>query len=366
MRSRRVVTFLIVSLILSSYLFIPSSSSLLKLTDQSFEETIHSDVYAIVLFHGSNRRDEKALDVFETISKSVDPTKVVVATMDLRTERVQAKRFGITGFPVVLFFYKDGTLAVPSISLDDAGALLEFIQEETGYRFKLKTSNTKLSLRLTASSFESAVLDKNKFVLVCFCADSRICTEFEESQYDQVTKTFRSDSDVLIASFDVSDSHTIARNCGVQLSSKTRVALRWFPIGHDKAARHYEGELRSDAIVSFVNLERTNSTRMLGGMLSTNAGRNENADRLARDIIRALNRGYNENDLIMTTIKPFPLYHQIATKILRLGVKYVDTEIKRLDSLLSQADSFSARKRDFISMRRNVLNAFVDVEDGEL
>ena len=46
----------------------------------------------------------------------------------------------------------------------------------------------------------------------------------------------------------------------------------------DKAARHYQGELESNAIVSFVNRERASSgDRKLGGTLSSDAGRNVDA-----------------------------------------------------------------------------------------
>ena len=350
-------------MITSSSTKVPGQNTM-SLTDDTFESTIHSDVYAIVLFHGGSPRDERALRVFDALSKSADSTRIVVAAMDLRTERIHAKRLGITGFPIVLFFYKDGTVSVPNVSLDSS-SLSRFISEQTGYPFKLKTSNSQLSLRLTSSSFESAVLDKDKFVLVCFCADSKACAEFEERMYDQVTRTFRSEKDVLIASFDVSDSRTIARNCGVQFSNQVRIVLRWFSDGNDKAARHYQGELESNAIVSFVNRERASShNRKLGGTLSSDAGRNVDADRLAQDMIRALARGYDTN---LTDMKIFPLYHSIARKVISVGVSYVDTETKRLDRLLSQTDRYSARKRDFISRRRNILNAFVfNDDDSEL
>lgn len=211
--------------------------------------------------------------------------------------------------------------------------------------------------------------------------------------YEEVAKTFESESDVVVASVDA-DKHRYVvpaflclpfrlgppvfltplhprSDLGSAYGVSGFPTLKFFAAGDDKEAEPYESGRDATSLVDFLN-GAAGTHRVVGGGLTDMAGRLADFDFFAAQFMSAaddagrqavMDEAANSMDVLTdeeaTAAK---MYIKAMTKVMKKGAEYVEKERARLGAMLDSG-SVSPNKKTFFMLRRNVLAAFETDEE---
>lgn len=337
------------------------------LTPDNFDDVVDGSVPAFVEFyapwcgHCKNLAPE-----YEKVGASYSKADgVIVAKVDADAHKDLASRFGVRGFPTLKWFNKD-----PSDPEDYSGGrsaedIIEFINERTGLRKRVKTEPSSV-MHLDTSSFDAIVKDPAKSVLVEFYAPWCGHCKALKPTYEEVARTFEFEDSVVVAAVDATKHSSLAEEYGVS----GYPTIKFFPAGEDKEAQPYQGARDGQAFVDFLN-GAAGTQRKLGGGLTSDAGRvAELADLvsgfLAREDKAAALEEAKEiaKDLVGDAARNAKLHVKAMQKIIDKGAGYVDSEIRRLTKMAASSAVSGAKKSNFM-LRRNVLQFFKGAAEDE-
>ncbi|KAF9558483.1 hypothetical protein BGW38_009124, partial [Lunasporangiospora selenospora] len=207
--------------------------------------------------------------------------KVLIAKVDADAHRELGSRYNVKGFPTIKWFPKGIDSAPEDYSGGrDLDALAAFVTKKSGVKSSIvkKVSSVKV---LTDASFEAEVLKSGKNVLVEFYAPWCGHCKSLAPIYDQLAQDYLNDKDtVVIANLDATVEPIVAEKYEI----KGFPTIKFFAA--DGTVSDYEGGRTEQDFVDFIN-EKTGTQRLVGGSLSTKAGRIEALDELAQKFVQA-------------------------------------------------------------------------------
>lgn len=106
--------------------------------------------------------------IYEKLSRSFSPSKVVIAEVDTDQQKSLAKRFDIKGLPTILWFDRQSSSPQKYGSGRDIDSLVRFVKDKTG--LSPKGTDAKYTVDLGSADFDRVARDMNKNVLVDFFA----------------------------------------------------------------------------------------------------------------------------------------------------------------------------------------------------
>ncbi|KAG8969234.1 hypothetical protein FRC03_003759 [Tulasnella sp. 419] len=194
--------------------------------------------------------------------------KVIIAKVDADGNgKDVGKAHGVNGFPTLKWFKGDSSTTSEDYKggreLDD---LAKFITEMSGVKSNIKPPPPPATLQLAMDNFHQIVMDENKDVLVAFTAPWCGHCKRLKPVLEEVSKTFKSESNCVIADFnaDAPENKDIAR----QYEVSSYPTLKFFPKGTDeKTPVDYTGGRGEADFVKFLN-EKCGTHRAVGGGLN--------------------------------------------------------------------------------------------------
>lgn len=343
------------------------ASDVTVLTPDNFDDVIGGSQPALVEFYAPWCGHCKALaPVYEELATTFKSDSVVVANVDADANRELGSRFGVTGFPTLKWFPAGSDTPEDYSGGRSVEDLVDFINSKTGLKRRVKKAPTAV-VTLTPSNFDDVVMDPSKNVLVEFYAPWCGHCKSLAPVYEEVAKTFESESDVVVASVDA-DKH---RDLGSAYGVSGFPTLKFFAAGDDKEAEPYESGRDATSLVDFLN-GAAGTHRVVGGGLTDMAGRLADFDFFAAQFMSAaddagrqavMDEAANSMDVLTdeeaTAAK---MYIKAMTKVMKKGAEYVEKERARLGAMLDSG-SVSPNKKTFFMLRRNVLAAFETDEE---
>jgi len=270
------------------------------------------------------------------------------------------ERYGVTGFPTLKWFNADGEVE-PYEGGRELDALAEFITKKTGIKSNIKPPPPPETLILDSRTFGDIVLDKSKNVLVAFTAPWCGHCKSMKPIYEQVAKTFKPESDCIVANLDADAQPN------KPLASKYEITsfptIKFFSKDSKESPEDYTGARSEAAFVEYLN-EKCGTQRAVGGGLNDQAGKHLDLDELASKFLVATNdlrdSIYKEASVIADAAgSTSKHYIRVMEKIINGSEEYLDKEVKRLATILKKRN-LSASKLDEIKIKYNILRTFVE------
>ncbi|KAG5476637.1 hypothetical protein CUR178_03810 [Leishmania enriettii] len=284
---------------------------------------------------------------------------LVIGKVDAVDEKALGKRFGIEGFPTILFFppgskkpevYKGGR------SADDFAVYLSS-----------KVNNLVLTIpkvpqfvkELVHSTFEEIVKDPSKVMLVFFhttwCGNCKTLKPI----YNELAKAFAGDKDVLIASLNVGEE--AHRKYADKYVTSGLPALYFFPKDIDAKPVEYTGGHNLQDLLSFVNAN-AGTHRLANGDLSPDYGIIDELAEVAARVAESSGESAKEEVKVLKEAaaklaksEAAAYYIKAAESMAVKGVVHVENELARLQRLLG--GSMAGARRDNVVMRVNILSS---------
>jgi len=332
------------------------ASNVVDLTVSNFDEIVSGDKNVFVEFFAPWCGHCKALaPEYEVVADSYtrDPN-VVIAKADCTVEKELASRFGVTGYPTLKFFKKGAAVAEPEAysggrTADD---IVKYINKETGARGFVKKAPSAV-VQLDESNFDAVALDTTKDVLVEFyapwCGHCKRLTPI----YEEVGKTFKADSNCVVAKVDADSEKSLGGRFGVTGFP----TIKFFP-KDNKAGEAYSGGRTAEDFITFLN-EKCNLNRVAGGGLTESAGRVPSLDALAAKFMGSDDKAAvaeETNTATKDMDKMAQYYYKVMKKCIEKGTDFIATEIDRLSRMLE--GNITDEKRDQFTIRKNILGSF--------
>ncbi|KAL6850098.1 hypothetical protein ACP4OV_020725 [Aristida adscensionis] len=326
------------------------------------EDVIHAAEYFFanaVLPSGWCGHCKKLAPEYEKLGASFKKAKsVLIAKVDCDEQKSVCTKYGVAGYPTIQWFPKGSLEPKRYEGQRTAEALAEFVNTEGGTNVKLATTPSSVVV-LTPDNFDSIVLDETKDVLVEFYAPWCGHCKHLAPIYEKLASVFKLDEGVVIANFDADKHRDLAEKYGVTGFP----TLKFFPKGN-KAGEEYDGGRDLGDFVKFIN-EKCGTSRDTQGQLTSEAGRIESLDALAKEFLGAT--GDKRKELLSTmeeevsklsgaAAKHGKVYVTISKKIMDKGNDYTKKERERLERMLEK--SISPSKADEFIIKKNVLSTF--------
>jgi len=337
-----------------------AQDGVVDLTPANFDETVGHAAGVLVEFyapwcgHCKNLVPEYAR--LGAAAAASGAGKVVIAKVNAEAHRELGSRFGVTGFPTLKFFPAGSTTPEDYKGGRDAGSFVTFLNEKTGSAMFIPKPHTFVTV-LDNSNFDAIALDSTKDVLIEFYAPWCGHCKSLAPTYEKLAKAYASEKNIVIASVDA-DAH---RELGTRFGVTGFPTLKYFP-KEDKAGQEYSAGRQLEDFVSFIN-DKTGAKRTATGDLSADAGTTVALNDLAKTYIAASAAERAEIKAKMSTIakevgtEDAQHYVKTAEKIDAKGNGYPASEVARVEKNL--AGKVAANRRDGMTIRKNILNAFV-------
>ncbi|KAF8661689.1 hypothetical protein HU200_056636 [Digitaria exilis] len=343
------------------------------LTESTFEKEVGQDRGALVEFYApwfaifsflspwidSGFRCghcKKLAPEYEKLGASFKKAKsVLIAKVDCDEHKSVCSKYGVSGY--------EGQRT--------AEALAEFVNTEGGGNSTLPSCFESVVLLstpfwfmfcsfvvvLSPETFDSAVLDETKDVLVEFYAPWCGHCKSLAPTYEKLASVFKLDEGVVIANLDADKHRDLAEKYGVTGFP----TLKFFPKGN-KAGEDYDGGRDLGDFVKFIN-EKSGTSRDTKGQLTSEAGRIASLDALVKEFLGAASDTQKEilssmeeeiAKLSGSAAKHGKVYVTIAKKIVEKGTDYTKKETDRLQRMLEKVGN---------SYELSQCPAFVNVSD---
>jgi protein disulfide-isomerase A6 len=337
----------------------PSASieGVVDLTPANFDELVGKDKGALVEFYAPWCGHCKNLvPEYARLGKAVanGGSKVLIAKVDANTHSDLGSRFGVSGFPTIKYFPAGSQTAEEYNGGRSAEDFVKFLNEKTGAGIFIPKEATAVEV-LTASNFDSIVMDKTKDVLVEFYAPWCGHCKNLAPTYEKVAQTFANEKSVVVANCnaDAAENKALAERFGVSGFP----TIKFFPKG-DKTGEDYNSGRDGESFVKFLN-EKAGTKRVLGGGLTADAGTNAELDTLAREIMTAADKKAVAAKIAAKAKEvggDADIYEKTAAKIIEKGADYPEKELARLEKIL--AGKVSLEKKDSFTIKSNILRSF--------
>lgn len=363
------------SLLVSVFLNIVHGSSeeknhVLALTDKNFSDYVPSTrkIPSLIKFYAPWCGHCKTLaPIFNELAENVQKKlkdKVNIADVDCDEHKDLCQKYGVTGYPTLKWFgVGDGEPEVYS-KTRDLEALVEYIGEKTDTKLKIEKPKSKV-VELTPKNFDSIVKDPTKNVLVKFYAPWCGHCKSLAPIFDKVADDYAFESDVIIAKLDA-DAHKSIKD-KVDISGFP--TLKFYPKGENAEVIDYDGDRSQEAFLAFIN-EKAGTYREIGGGLNSKAGVLDNFKDITSRYISSKNLDDMKNLISEASdiakevgTKNAEYYSKVVSNVQAKGKDYIDKEIARLSKLLKS--SIADDKRDFFTIRKNILSQFLKTDDTE-
>eukprot|EP01028_Stygiella_incarcerata_P011031 TRINITY_DN603_c0_g5_i1.p1 TRINITY_DN603_c0_g5~~TRINITY_DN603_c0_g5_i1.p1 ORF type:complete len:414 (+),score=106.83 TRINITY_DN603_c0_g5_i1:118-1359(+) len=345
----------------------------LDLTPETFDQHVTESKGAFVEFYAPwcghcrsfAEQYAKVGEVFSKTSDKAAKENLVLAKVDADKHRDLGQRFGIRGFPTILWFPKGSSEPEKYEGSRDAKDVLDFINSRIGSRLVIsKKFNHVISL--DTASFE-AKFDNQKCRLVKFYAPwCGHCKKLAPT-YEKLGEVFRGEKNVMITEVDASAEPAIGQRYGV--SGYPTLKLWKSGVDAPEEGLDYQGNRELDSLVEFVN-EHCQTQRNTDGRLDEKMCRSDALNVAAAAFVGALKSQDTESiessraELVRVQKKELSadpscqsMYDLVVRRIDAKGLGYVEKEKARLSRLMEK--SVSDEKIDEMTIKTNVLNAFV-------
>ncbi|KAI0264425.1 thioredoxin-like protein [Gloeopeniophorella convolvens] len=336
------------------------ASNVLELDPDNFDSAIGQGKPGLVEFFAPWCGHCKNLaPIYEQLADAFSHAKdkVVVAKVDADgVGKPLGKKYGVTGFPTLKWFDAQGTVSDYEGGRD-LDALAGFITQKSGIKSNVKPPPPPATVILDTHTFDEVVLNKEHDTIVAFTAPWCGHCKRLKPIYEDVAKTFLSESNCIVANVDADAeaNRPLATKYGIQ----SFPTIKFFPKGGEPVA--YEGGREEADFVKFLN-ENCGTHRAVGGGLNEEAGRRPEFDSLASKFFTATGTArdaiYKEASVLAAEVGPAAKHYiRVMEKVVNGTEDYVAKESKRLASILKRRNLAPA-KLDEIQAKANILAAF--------
>jgi protein disulfide-isomerase A6 len=334
----------------------------LEIGPDDFDKVVNGEKNVLVCVYDSNDRLRLSRGTLQDVDRAseVFPLKgdTIIAAFDGDVAKDVVGRFGITDFPVMLFFPKgmDSTGFPEWFDQSTAAwSIVEFLNEKTGSNKELAEIPDYVAV-LDSGNFSDVVKDRTKDVLVEFYAPwCGHCKQLAEP-YKQTARAFARDDDVVIAKVNVVDTAVDNKDLAKEYGITGFPTLKFFGKKSKNVGEPCRARSKGD-LVEFIN-EKTGKHRRPDGRLGPEAGRTEKLDDLAAKFKAASDQSEREAVIKETeALAHSDEYTWVMHECAHHGPEWFGEEIARIDDVIDD-DKISDEERDSASVRRNVLKAF--------
>ncbi|RNF20120.1 putative protein disulfide isomerase [Trypanosoma cruzi] len=340
-----------------------SLEGIVDLTASNFDEHVGKGVPALVEFYAPwCGYCKKMVPEFEKVGQAVKKArdKVLVGKVDATQNRDLAERFGVNGYPTILFFPADSQTKQQYSEAREATAFLSFLNRQVpGLNIGVPHEHT-YAVELTKRNFDAVVMDEAKDALVMFYAPWCGHCKKLHPVFELLATAFKEEADIVIGKLNADD----ASNAAVRNRYKVDgyPTLAFFQKKSKSEPQYYNGGRSLEELVDYVN-EHTGKNRLPSGDLSEKVGVNDELSKVLRDMMLK-EKSVDEKKQYLEKVKKAAAdltgveavqYPRIAEKILQLGAEYVEMELGRI-ARLKQGD-VKGEKRDMLTIRNNILTS---------
>lgn len=336
-----------------------------QMSKDNFDQLVGKDKAALVEFYApwcghckSMAPEYAALGAaYEASTNAKD--LLLIGKVDATQERDLGKRFGVTGFPTLLYFapgslkpekYQGGRTA------EDFAKYLSGVV--AGLRLTIP-NEPQFAMELVHTNFDAVVKDPSKSVLVMFYAPWCGHCKALKPTYNKLAKVFSNDKDVVIARINADDAAN--RKIATEYSVSGFPTLYFFPKGADTKPAEYKNGRNLEDFLTFVN-EKAGKHRLANGDLSWEYGVIvELAEAVARvamssgESSKAAVEAVKAASAKLTGSEDAAYYIKTAERIAAKGPAYLENESARLKRTLG--GSVAGDRRDNMMMRLNILTS---------
>ncbi|KEG08580.1 putative protein disulfide isomerase [Trypanosoma grayi] len=286
--------------------------------------------------------------------------KVLVGKVDATQHGDLAGRFGVSGYPTILFFPAGSVKPERYSGQRDASAFVSFLNERSqGLRLSLPREH-KYVTQLDKDNYDAIALDDTKDTFIMFYAPWCGHCKKLHPIFERLAMVYKDEPDVVIASLNADDSANAA--------VRSRYEIDGFPTlvflskGMKDKPIYYNKDRELDAFVKFLNAH-TGKNRLETGDLSAEAGVDVGLTKLLQDML-VEGKSAEEKQQLLAQVKDAAVlvageaavqYPRIAARVLDGGVAYIDKELARIGRM-KQGD-LRGTKRDMMTIRANILTS---------
>ena len=284
--------------------------------------------------------------------------------MDADEHKALAERFGVSGFPTLLYF-KPGQSSDPEKYQGErsATAITQYLNDKAGSKAMIKKAASSVTV-LTGDNFESFVPSKKGGVLVEFyapwCGHCKALTP----KWEKLGQIYAGDEDITIAKLDADQASN--KPTASKFGVTGFPTIKFFPEGESEPV-DYQGAREVADFIKFLNKHASNK-RDDTGKLEASAGRIAELDAVVRSFTAgALKNLRGELDKAASSVKDaqkatLDFYKRVAAKFEKEGQEFISKQQARLGRLLESAN-INPAKLDELSRKLNILSAFSDKEE---
>lgn len=208
----------------NTYAAASEESKVLDLTKtKDFDKAVGKGTPAFVDFYAPwCGHCKKLAPVFEELASAFESKKdsIIIAKVDADANRDLGQRFGVKGFPTLMYFKANSLEPEMYSGPRDLGGMQKYIQEmsgQTGQVAKPPQTSASSVTQLNAGNFKSIVNDEKKDVFVEFYAPWCGHCKNLAPVWEQLADTFKNEPNCVIAQMnaDDADNKAVASQFGV-------------------------------------------------------------------------------------------------------------------------------------------------------
>lgn len=275
----------LVALAASSVLASADVSNVADLTkDKDFNTAVGKAQGALVEFFAPWCGHCKKLGpTFEELGDSFKARKgsVIIGKVDADNNRGLGQRFGVRGFPTIMWFKPNSLEPETYSGPRDLGSLQKYVEEMSGKKAQTPPQLPPKAVQLTKDNFNSIVMDPSKNVLVEFYAPWCGYCKQVAPVVEKVAAAFENENDCIVAQLDADNA--AHKDIAQQMGIKSFPTFKFFS-KTDKAGEPYDrpGEVDKveEHMINHLN-SKCMTHRTVGGALTDLAGRMPLLDTLA-------------------------------------------------------------------------------------
>lgn len=331
------------------------------------------DIYASWCGHCKNLEP-----VYEELAGAFAHAKgqVQIVKIDGDEHRKISKKYGVTGFPSIKFFNKDGSVEEVEVGRDFK-SLSQYITDKTGIRTKIPNTKASAVESITDENFDEIVNDVKKVAIVAFTAEWCGHCKSLKPIYKQLAEVYKDDENVVIGEINVSEGQAARLQGRFKVNSFPTILA--FPFGElpesSEDVKIYQGARTLEAFTDYVNA-LSGVNRAPDGSLNEFAGRYATLDMAAKQFVKADSDG---RAFLREKISKFMAdaneageklaeaasehYLKYADKI-EANKEYLEKEIKRLSGITARG-GLKKSKIDELTKKLNILRVYFNGSDGK-
>jgi len=212
---------------------------------------------------------------------------------------------------------------------------------------------------LTPSNFDAIQGDKNKHVFIEFYAPWCGHCKSLAPTWEKLATVFKNEPNVVIANVDA-DKH---KDLGSKFGVSGFPTLVFFPQSNKETGDKYNGGRDLKDLIAHVNKE-AGTHRTESGALAETVGRHTLLDDLAQKFLTAAEDARDaivhkaEEEVSKLDDKHAEWYTKFMRLIIKRGADFAEKELTRVINLLDSSSAVDVHKRDELTVRKNVLEAF--------